>query len=172
MKLGALVCAALVMATPGVARAQTAMADLRGTSGESIGAVSFTQAPQEVLIQIAFRNRTTLVGTHAVRIHSIGQCEPPSFASAGASIGNLPNLVIGPAGVSVYNLSAPGATLDSGSTSLLGRSIVILSEGGTDRIACAALMARDDRPDLATSLGIGILGGLLIAGGVLLRRRA
>jgi Cu/Zn superoxide dismutase len=173
MKLRALVCALLVMATPDVASAQAATADLRAASGESIGTVSFTQAPQEVLIQFTFRNRTALVGTHAVRVHSIGQCDPPSFASAGPSTRDLSSLVIGPAGVGVYNLSAPGATLDSGRTSLRGKSLVVYAENGTDRIACAAIAAQTtDSSDRVTSLAIGLLGGLLIAGGVLLRRSA
>jgi Cu/Zn superoxide dismutase len=171
-KLGAVVWAVLLLARPGVASAQTAMADLRAATGAFIGTVSFSQARQEVLISIAFTNRTALVGTHAVHIASLAQCDPPNFASAGASVRDLPNLVIGPAGVGVYNLAAPGATLDSRSTSLLGKSLVILrAEAGTERIACAAIAAQAaDRPDLPTAMAIALLGGLLIAGGVLLRR--
>jgi Cu-Zn family superoxide dismutase len=215
----ALLAAAMLLAGVEAAGAQTpqpahATADLRSPSGESIGAVTFTQAPEEVLISIAFRNRTALVGTHAVQIHSVGQCDAPSFDSAGPilnptrkahgllnpdgpMVGDLPNLVVGPAGVAVYNLSAPLATLQSGPNSLLGgrgTSLVVFDQPDDDqtqpegnagrRIACGVIMAGDSqaaaaaatqssgRLDLLTALSIAVMGGLLIAGGVLLRRGA
>ena len=212
----ALLAAAMLLAGVEAAGAQTpqpahATADLRSPSGESIGAVTFTQAPEEVLISIAFRNRTALAGTHAVQIHSVGQCDPPSFDSAGPifnptrkahgllnpegpTVGDLPNLVVGPAGVAVYNLSAPLATLQPGPNSLLGgrgTSLVVFDQPDDDktqpegnagqRIACGVIVAGDaqtaasttqasERADLLTALSIAVMGGLLIAGGVLLRR--
>jgi Cu-Zn family superoxide dismutase len=200
-----------------VASAQTptplhATADLRGANGESIGSVSLTQAPEEVLISIAFNDRTALVGRHAVQLHAVGLCDPPSFDSAGPIFnptgkahgllnpdgpmaGDLPNLVIGPAGVAIYNLSAPRATLQPGPNSLLGgrgTSLVIYDQPDDDktqpdgnagqRVACGLIRAGGEapgtaaqtsgRPDPITSLGIAAMGGLLIAGGVLLRRGA
>jgi Cu-Zn family superoxide dismutase len=206
----------MLLAAVEVAGAQTpqpahATADLRSSSGESIGSVTFTQAPEEVLISIAFRNRTALVGTHAVQIHSVGQCDAPSFDSAGPifnptrkahgllnpegpMVGDLPNLVVGPAGVAVYNLSAPLATLQPGPNSLLGgrgTALVVFDQPDDDktqpegnagqRIACGVIVGGDaqpapaatqpsGRPDLLTALSIAVMGGLLIAGGVLLRR--
>jgi Cu-Zn family superoxide dismutase len=212
--------AALLLVAVEVASAQTptpqpahATADLRAASGESIGSATFTQAPEEVLISIAFRNRTALVGTHAIQVHSVGQCNPPGFDSAGPifnptrkahgllnsegpMVGDLPNLVVGPAGVAVYNLSAPLATLQPGPNSLLGgqgTSLVVYDQPDDDktqpegnagrRIACGAIVAGDaqpasaatpssGRPDLLTALSIAVMSGLLIAGGVLLRRGA
>jgi Cu-Zn family superoxide dismutase len=183
MLVGSFLFSVLSLAALEVANAQTpprATTDLRLATGESIATATFSQAPQEVLISITFRNRTALVGTHAIRIHSVGQCDPPSFASAGPSVRDLPNLVIGPAGVAVYNLSAPEATLDS----LLGRSVVVYAQAGNDpshpdggagaRIACGSIGSpaaqAADKLDLLTALVITVLGGLLISGGVLLRR--
>jgi len=201
-----------------IASAQTgqptrATADLRSATGESTGTATLTQAADEVLISIAFRDRSALVGTHAVQIHSVGQCDTPSFDNAGPifnptrkahgllnpdgpMVGDLPNLVIGPAGVAVYNLSAPLATLLPGPNALLGgrgTSLLIFDQKDDDktqpegnagrRIACGVIMAGDsqatsnanppsDGADLVTALSIAVMGGLLIAGGVLLRRGA
>jgi Cu-Zn family superoxide dismutase len=206
----------MLLATFAAAGAQTpqpahATADLRSASGESIGSATFTQAADELLISIAFRNRTALVGSHAIQIHSVGRCDAPGFDSAGPifdptrkshgllnpdgpMVGDLPNLVIGPAGVGVYNLTAPLATLKPGPTSLLGgngTSLVIFDQPDDDktqpegnagqRIACGVITAGDSqaaaasnqpsgRADLLTALSIAVMGGLLVAGGVLLRR--
>jgi hypothetical protein len=168
-----LICALLVLLTFETVAAQTtspqASADLRGTQGESLGQVTFTQAPQEVLISINFRNRTALVGTHNTGVYATGRCDPPNFASAGAMVSQLSDLVIGPAGVAVYNLSAPGASLGS----LVGKALVASQADGS-RVACGVIVAAGeaagDRPDLLTSLAIGFMGALLIVGGVLLRR--
>jgi hypothetical protein len=170
-----LICALLVLLTFETVAAQTtspqATADLRGTQGESLGQITFTQGPQEVLISISFRNRTALVGTHNTGIYATGRCDSPNFASAGALINQLSDLVIGPAGVSVYNLSAPGASLSS----LVGRTLVVSQTDGS-RVACGVVVGEGtdtagDRPDLLTSLAVGLMGALLIVGGVLLRRR-
>jgi Cu-Zn family superoxide dismutase len=213
-----LLAAAMLLTALEIASAQTgqparATADLRSATGESIGTATLTQAADEVLISIAFRDRTAMVGTHAVQIHSVGQCDPPRFDSAGPIFnptrkahgllnpdgpmaGDLPNLVIGPAGVAVYNLSAPLASLLPGQNGLLGgrgTSLVVFDQPDDDktqpegnagqRIACGVIMAGDsqatsaanqpgDGADLLTALSIAVLGGLLVAGGVLLRRGA
>jgi Cu/Zn superoxide dismutase len=159
---------ATAVATSAQTTAPQATADLRGAAGESIGAITFTQGPREVLIAINFRNRTALVGTHAAHIHASGQCDPPNFVTAGPMTLSLSDLVVGPAGVGVYNLSAPGTSVNS----LAGRSLVVLQPDGT-RVACGVIVAGsgDDRPDLTTSAAVGLMGALLIVGGVLLRRR-
>jgi Cu-Zn family superoxide dismutase len=173
----------LLLLSPTVATAQTpssATADLRTADGQSIATATFTRAPQETLISIAFTNRTALVGAHALHIHAVGRCDPPAFTSAGAAQIPLPNLVIGPDGVGVYNLAAPQTSLDS----LIGRSLVVLQQpddtsaqanaNTSPRIACGVIADQrqsTDRPDVLTSVAIVVLGGLLIAGGILLRRR-
>lgn len=174
----------LLLATAAVTVAQTpssATADLRTADGQSIGTVTFSQASQETLISIAFTNRTALVGSHALHIHAVGRCDPPGFGSAGPSQIALSNLVIGPDGVGVYNLSVP----QSNAESFVGRSLIVLGQpddataqrdaNTSSRIACGVITgqaASADRPDLLTSAAIFVLGGLLIGGGVLLRRGA
>lgn len=199
--------------------APSASADLRTTSGEQVATATFAQAPDEVRIAITFPNRTVLVGTHAVHIHSVARCDPPDFASAGPILnpnsrqhgllngdgpmdGDLPNLVVGPAGVAVYNLSAPLVSIGpgpGGNTLLGGRGTALIIFSGSDddqsqpegnagqRVACGPIVAGLASPDpasptvaaqalpatsadpVSTAL-IVVLGGLLIASGVLLRR--
>jgi len=112
--------------------------------------------------------------------------------------GDLPSLVISTGGVAVYNISAPLVTLGPGPNSLLappGSSLVIFANADDDtsqpegnagaRIACGVIVAgapppvtsgplagaTDSRPDAAASVSIALLGGMLIGGGLLLRRR-
>jgi Cu-Zn family superoxide dismutase len=200
--------------------APAASADLKSASGEEIATATFAQASDEVRISIAFRNRTALVGTHGVQIHSAARCDPPSFDSAGPILnptskqhgllnsagpmdGDLPNLVIGPAGVAVYNLSATLVTVGpgTGANSLLGgggTSLIIFAQPDDDmtqpegnageRVACGPIVAglptattgfsgtsvsgSTGSNNLVPTALIVVMGGLLIAGGVMLRRRA
>ena len=155
----------LALAQP--AQAPGATADVRTPDGQTLATAKFTQAPDAVLVSITFPNRTALVGTHAVQLHAAAQCTPGS-----ALIAELSDLVIGPAGVSVYNLSTPSTvTLPM----LVGGSLAIYAQGGDDpgqALACGAIQGQRAISDSRTAAVIGILGGLLVAGGVVLRRGA
>jgi superoxide dismutase, Cu-Zn family len=212
------VCLAVLvncLAWPTAAGAQTptrvpgASADIRNAAGQSIATATLTQAAEEVLISINFHDRNAMIGTHAIHIHSTGQCDAPTFNGAGPIFnptgkqhglrnpsgpmaGDLPNLVIGPDGVAVYNLSAPGATLQPGTSSLLGgrgTALVIFAQPDDDqsqpegnagqRVACGVITAGatagsplsgGNSPDLLTAGLIAAIGGVMIVGGVLLRR--
>jgi Cu-Zn family superoxide dismutase len=220
----AMVVAALVAVPSGAGAQQvlpSASADVRSANGDQLAVATFAQAADEVRISIAFRNRTALVGTHAIQIHGAAQCNPPNFDAAGPIFnpaskqhgllnpngpmdGDLPNLVISPAGIAVYNLSATLVTVgpNTGANALLGgngTSLVIFQNPDDDtsppegnagqRIACGPIIAgvpstSPSFPALAaaTSASSGtellptglivVLGGLLIAGGLLLRRQA
>lgn len=151
--------------------APAATTDIHTPTGAWIATASFSQASDQVQISINFRDRMALVGTHGIHIHSVAQCYPPGYESAGPIFnpfgkqhgllnpdgpmaGDLPNLVIGPAGVAVYNLAAPLVTLNPGPNSLLGgmgTSLVIYAQPDDDktppegnagqRIACGAIVA-------------------------------
>jgi Cu-Zn family superoxide dismutase len=203
------------------ALAPGASADLRSPAGQQVATATFTQASDEVRISIAFHDRNVLLGTHGIHIHSVADCSPPNFDSAGPIFnptskqhgllntggpmdGDLPNLVIGPAGVAVYNLSASLVAVGPGpgANSLLGgrgTSLVIFAgpdddktqpEGGAgQRVACGPIVAglptttstssalssppsaTDGSDPLRAGL-IVVLGGLLVVGGVMLRRHA
>lgn len=156
----------LLVCAPSVALAQTS-ADVRTPDGQTLATATFTQARDAVLIQIIFPNRTALVGTHAVQIHAGTDCSAQS-----PLVTDLSDLVISPAGVSVYNLSTPSAvTLPV----LMGTSLLIYTQSGSDPgqpIACGVIQRQSAGPESATAVVIGVLGGLLVACGLVLRRAA
>jgi Cu-Zn family superoxide dismutase len=188
-----LFAAALLLSTATTASAQTASADLQVSNGQTLATATFTQARDEVLISIAFADRNALIGTHAIQIHSGAQCSAagPIFNPSqkqhglqnpnGPMAGDLPNLVIGPAGVAVYNLSAPLLSVRMLVESP-GTSLVIFAQPDDhtsqpdgnvgQRIACGMIRGAEASSLPSSTLVIGLIGGLLVAGGVVLRRTA
>jgi hypothetical protein len=146
-----------------LAVAMPSTADVRSTDGQQLATATFKQSQDAVLIAIDFANRLALVGTHPVQIHS-GQCADPASPVAVP----LPDLVISPAGVSVYNLSTPrGITLRM----LDGSSLALYDQNGL-RVACGAIEASPAISNDISTAAIGALGLLLAAGGLVLRRAA
>jgi Cu-Zn family superoxide dismutase len=147
-----------------------ATADVRDAASRLIASAEFREGRGEVLVTIIFPSPAALTGTHGLRIHSVGRCDPPDFASAGAGfnplnkkhgrqnpdgpqVGDLPNVNF-TTGLTSYNTSAMGATLGAGATSLLGpsRTALIVYSGEDDqmtdpdgkagaRIACGVITA-------------------------------
>jgi Cu/Zn superoxide dismutase len=63
------------------AAAQSANALLRDTNRQDVGTVSLLQTPAGVLLKLSLKGMPP--GEHALHIHAVGKCEPPSFDSAG-----------------------------------------------------------------------------------------
>ena len=125
------------------ASAQTAKAELRNAKGEVVGSATFTEGPGGVKVSIQVSKLPP--GTHGFHIHAVGKCEPPGFTSAGGHFnphgkkhglkspegphaGDLPNLVVGPAGTAKAEVVAALVTLGSGKHSLFhpdGTALVI-----------------------------------------------
>jgi Cu-Zn family superoxide dismutase len=146
-----------------------AVASVRDQGGRSIATVTFREAPDAVLINLTFPDRT-LTGTHGIQIHENGRCDLPDFASAGGIFnpfgrqhgllnpdgpmaGDLPSLVMGLSGLAQYNTVAPLLKVGAGPAALLkpgGTSVVIYAqvdddhtqpEGGAGaRIACGVIL--------------------------------
>jgi Cu-Zn family superoxide dismutase len=137
--------------------AQPARAVLRNREGQEVGDVSFAQEGNEVVITMNGRNFEG--GPKAVHIHAIGQCEGPTFASAGDHFnptnrqhglnnpqgphaGDLPNVIIDPDdGVAHDILRTDRVTLVSGQPNSLldadGSAIVfhVSGDDGTSQPA-------------------------------------
>jgi Cu-Zn family superoxide dismutase len=143
-----------------------AKAELRNPSGQVVGSAVLTDTPNGVLIRASFQGLPA--GTHAMHLHAVGRCEPPTFESAGGHFnpaqqqhgyldpsgphaGDLPNIHATATSFSVEAF-APRLRLQAGKTALLdsdGAALVIhagaddyqtepAGDAGT-RIACGAL---------------------------------
>jgi Cu-Zn family superoxide dismutase len=210
----ALLVGPLLLAAQGQPPAVAASAQVYDPGGRLLATATFREATDQVLINLTFPDRTALTGTHGVQIHDVGRCDPPTFASAGGVFnpfakqhgllnpvgpmaGDVPSLVIGPAGVGVYNTAAPLVKLSTGPAALLkpgGTSLVIFERIDDDltqpegnagaRIGCGVIVAgapvaggapptsaASSPSALPSALLIGGLGVVLIGAGLMLRRQ-
>jgi superoxide dismutase, Cu-Zn family len=161
------VTALLMTALVRPATCQTANAVLRDSNLHEVGTVSLLQTPAGVLLKVSLKGM--LPGEHAVHIHAVGKCEPPSFDSAGPHFnpgnthhgmmagpghaGDMPNLHIPQTGSLEVELLNTAITLDTDKRNSVfnpdGTSVVI--HGGKDdymsdpagnsgnRIACGVI---------------------------------
>src|SRR5438874_6362396 len=128
-----------------------ASAEVRDAAGRVLANAEFREGRGEVVITVIFPSPAVLTGTHGLRITSVGRCDPPDFTTAGPGfnplnkkhgrqnpdgpqVGDLPNVNFSN-GLTSYNTSAPGGTLGTGPTSLLGpnRSALVFFAGEDDQ---------------------------------------
>lgn len=167
-----LLCAAFFVST-GVAAAAgddlTARAEIRGTTGKTMGTAVLTEEKEGVKIELKVSGLTP--GRHGFHLHEKGVCEPPDFKSAGGHFnpfgrqhgamnpkgkhaGDLPNLVAREDGTAEVTAVAEGTTLGKGAGSLL-------KEGGTSIVIHAA--PDDEMSDPAGNSGARIACGVVRA---------
>ena len=145
-----------------------AVAELKNTSGQTVGTANFTQAGNVVRILVEARGLPP--GPHAVHVHAVGKCEPPDFNSAGphfnpgnkqhgalnpqgSHAGDLPNITVAPDGTGRMETTTEQLSLGSGPTSVWdadGSALVVHANADdfkTDptgnagaRIACGVLV--------------------------------
>ncbi len=72
--------AGIVLTAP-AAGADEAQTTMHNSSGEEVGSVTLVPTENGVLLHAKLENMPE--GTHAFHIHETGQCDPPSFTSAG-----------------------------------------------------------------------------------------
>src|SRR5215813_10477840 len=129
-----------------------ATAEVRDAAGRVVANVEFREGRGEVLVTMLFPNPSPLTGTHGLRIHDTGRCDPPDFSTAGPGfnplgkqhgrqnplgpqVGDLPNVNF-TTGLTSYNTTAMGAMLSAGPTSLLdeNRSALIVYANADDQL--------------------------------------
>jgi superoxide dismutase, Cu-Zn family len=151
----------------------TASAKMIDGEGRSVGEVRVRQAQKNVLLTLTLKNATP--GVHGLHIHEVGQCNRPSFESAGGHFnpdgrqhgflnargphaGDLPNIEIPTTTEMAVEFLVPNVTLDHGPRSLLDSngSAVVIHSGkddyandpaghSGDRLACGAIVRLDAR---------------------------
>ena len=147
-----------------------AWAELKNARGESVGSAVLRQEDGRVRIVVQAGGLTP--GRHGVHVHAVGQCEPPTFQSAGGHFnplgkkhglenpegahgGDLPDLEADRSGRTEYVAITDRLTLGTGPASIFdtdGSAIVIHEK------------ADDQRTDPSGNSGERMLCGLLVAG--------
>jgi Cu-Zn family superoxide dismutase len=119
--------------------------------GEKIGHATFIPLSQGVRIIVVITKLPP--GTHAMHIHTVGECHGPDFKSAGAHFnpfgkrhgaknrdgphaGDLPNFDVRQDGTAEVELTAPHVTLGPGRHSLLpsGKTCLVIHELPDDEV--------------------------------------
>jgi Cu-Zn family superoxide dismutase len=149
---------------------QMAWAELKNASGESVGSAVLRQEDGRVRIVVQAGGLTP--GRHGIHVHAVGQCEPPTFQSAGGHYnplgkkhglenpagphgGDLPDLEADANGRTEYVAVTDRLTLGNGPTSIFdvdGSAVVIHEK------------ADDQRTDPSGNSGDRVLCGRLVTG--------
>jgi Cu-Zn family superoxide dismutase len=148
IQLTSMVLVTVLFALPGCksdeAEQRRAIAELRNADGQSVGKATFEEVAGGV--EIHFEGKNLPPGSHGFHIHDTGDCDAPSFTSAGDHfnptgaehgfmnpkghhMGDLPNLQVRPDGTADVVVVVKGATLaESGEESLVdgdGTALVV-----------------------------------------------
>lgn len=137
MRRFALICllglsSAAAVAASGAGKGATA--EIKMADGKMVGTAHLMPAKDGVSLHITVKGLAQ--GTHGIHVHTVGSCQAPDFASAGAHwnpgqkmhgtdnpkgshMGDLPNLVVKADGTGELMATLKGAHLDASASGLL-----------------------------------------------------
>ncbi|MCI0547780.1 MAG: hypothetical protein L0027_10905 [Candidatus Rokubacteria bacterium] len=128
------------VAAPQEAAPLTAGATLKDKDGKDVGAATLIQTAEG--LRIAITGYRMPPGPKAVAVSAVGVCQPPEFASAGASRGELPGMTMSAAGEGGIDTVTSALTLQPGGPNSLlagnGSAVVVSAPGGA-RLACGVI---------------------------------
>lgn len=118
----------------------TATTTLQGPDANLGGTVTFTQDGYNV--KIVAEVKGVPPGKHGIHVHEYGQCEAPTFESAGAHVnpdgaahgcpgspeyhpGDLGNIEVGADGTGRLEMSTTALTVTPGSNSVVGKTVIL-----------------------------------------------
>ena len=140
------VLALAALASP-VLAAGTATAVLKDPEGKVVGKVTLVAVPTGILLDVDLS--ALPAGDHALHIHGVGKCEPPSFKSAGGHFnpleeehglmnlegphaGDMPNIHIPDNGKLKIEVLNPMVTLSGDNAILDGDGSALVIHAGAD----------------------------------------
>ena len=90
MRRGGLILVVLLLAGcagMGSGSDTAAVAELKNTSGQTVGTARFTQAGN--VVRILVETSGLPPGPHAVHVHAVGKCDPPDFCTSIFAVGRV-----------------------------------------------------------------------------------
>jgi superoxide dismutase, Cu-Zn family len=151
----------------------TASAEMKNATGQSVGTATFTEVPGGVRILLEVKGVPP--GTKGLHIHEVGRCEGPQFTTAGGHFnpdkkqhgslnpqgphaGDLPNIVVDGGGGGRMETTTNRIVLGSGTTSVFdadGSALVVHAApddfrtdptgNSGDRIVCGVIVKKGQR---------------------------
>ena len=138
-----------INANPAEARVTNqATAFMRDAAGHELGTLTLTGAAEEAIIVTGWLTDVP-PGKHAMHLHAVGSCEPPTFKSAGdhwnptnrqhgtensqgPHLGDLPNITVGEDSAVTVQGTTPGGALQGENALLDGDGAAVIIHAHVD----------------------------------------